>query len=97
MAFVLFFNVLAIAVKAGCGVVDQSAVRFFVSVFVFVFAMSWITAWAAVALSPQKRRPKARSVVAFPLFSLILSSSVLYTLVLPTRVWKPIPHSGDEK
>ena len=97
VAFVLFFNVLAIVVKAGSGVVDQTAVRFFVSVFVFIFAMSWITAWAAVALSPQKRRPKARSVVAFPLFSLILSSSVLYTLVFPTRVWKPIPHSGTRR
>ena len=94
VAFVLLFNVLAIAVKVYCGVADQSAVRFFLSVFVFVFVMSWITAWAAVALSPQKRRPRTRSVIAFPVFSLVLSASVLYTLLFPTRVWKPIPHSG---
>ena len=96
VAFVLLFNVLSLGVRLGFGVVDHVAVTFFLMVFFFVFVMSWVTAWAAVALSPQKRRPRARSVVAFPIFSLILSSSVLYTLVLPTRVWKPIPHSGEK-
>ena len=95
VAFVLLFNILSLAVRLCVGAADESAVRFFLWVFLFVFVMSWITAWAAVALSPQKRRPKARAVVAFPVFSLILAASVLYTLVLPTRVWKPIPHSGE--
>lgn len=27
-------------------------------------------------------------------FSLVLSASVLYTLVRPTHLWKPIPHGG---
>ena len=96
VAFVLLFNILAFVVRSCLGTADHLAVEFFVSVFVFVFVMSWITAWAAVALSPQKRRPKAWAVIAFPVFSLILSSSILYTMLFPTRVWKPIPHSGGK-
>ena len=69
-----------------------SGVQFFFGVFLFVFVMGWFTAWAAVALSPQKRRPLVRAIVTFPIFSIILSSAVLYTLVRPTKTWKPIPH-----
>ena len=28
----------------------------------------------------------------FPVFSFVLSATVLYTLVRPTKSWKPIPH-----
>mgnify|MGYP003294440112 CR=1 FL=1 len=69
-----------------------SAVLFFIGVFGFVFIMGWFTAWASVALSPQKRRPLIRSILTFPIFSIILSSAVLFTLVRPTKSWKPIPH-----
>ena len=97
VAFILLFNVLALVVRLCFGSVDGSAYRFFFGVFLFVFVMGWFTAWASVVLSPQKRRPCVRSIVTFPVFSLILSSSVLYTLVRPTRTWKPIPHGvvGD--
>jgi hypothetical protein len=61
----------------------------------FVFAMGWITGWAAVALSSQKRRPSLMAILTFPIFSLILASSVLFVLIFPTKQWKPIPHGGQ--
>ena len=97
VAFILLFNVLALIVRFSFGAVDQGDVRFFFAVFGFLFVMGWFTAWASVALSPQKRRPRIVSLVTFPIFSLILSASVLFTLVRPTRTWKPIPHGvGSE-
>jgi len=95
VAFILLFNVLAFVVRLCYGWADASAYRFFFGIFLFLFVMGWFTAWASVALSPQKRRPPVRSIVTFPVFSLILSASVLYTLVRPTRVWKRIPHGAD--
>ena len=92
VAFVLFTNLVALAVRLCWNGADASDWRFFFGIVLFVFVMGWFTAWASVALSPQKRRPRIRSIVTFPGFSLILSSSVLYTLVRPTRAWKPIPH-----
>ena len=94
VAFIILFNFLSLFVRLCFGAVDQSAFRFFFGIFIFVFVMGWFTAWASVALSPQKRRPLARSIFFFPIFSLILSSSVIFTLVHPTKTWKPIPH-GD--
>ncbi len=92
VAFIILFNFLAIFVRLGFGAADGSAFRFFFGVFGFVFVMGWFTAWASVALSPQKRRPKVISIITFPIFSLILSSSVIFTLIHPTKRWKPIPH-----
>lgn len=94
VAFIHLFNLVALVVRACDGRLDFYAWRFFFGIFVFVFVMGWFTAWSSIALSPQRRRPSAWSIVTFPLFSLVLSASVLYTLVFPTRVWKPIPH-GD--
>ena len=94
VAFIILFNLLSLVIRISFGSVDQYAFRFFFGIFVFVFVMGWFTAWAAVALSPQKRRPLARSILTFPIFSLILSASVLFTLVHPTKTWKPIPHGG---
>ena len=93
VAFILLFNLITLIVRLSCASMsDIEAFRFFFGIFLFLFVMGWFTAWAAVALSPQKRRPIVWSIVTFPIFSLILSSSVIYTLVLPTRTWKPIPH-----
>ena len=94
VAFILLFNFIALAVRLSCGWADVSAYRFFFGIFLFLFVMGWLTAWASVALSPQKRRPQVVSIITFPLFSLILSASVLFTLVHPTRRWKPIPHGA---
>jgi len=96
VAFILLFNVMAFSVRCfSCGW-KSSTFAFFLGVFLFVFVMGWGTAWASVALSPQKRRPMALSILSFPVFSLILSASVLFTLVFPTRTWKPIPHGCGE-
>ena len=94
VAFILLFNVVAFAVRLCFDAADPSAFRFFFGIFGFVFMMGWFTAWASVALSPQKRRPRVVSILTFPVFSLILSSSVLFALVHPTRTWKPIRHVG---
>ena len=94
VAFILLFNALALLARLCGGAGGGFPFRIFFGVFGFVFVMGWFTAWASVALSPQTRRPRIVSIVTFPVFSLILSASVLYTLVRPTRTWKPIPH-GD--
>lgn len=95
IAFSLLFDILAIVVKASTSGVGPTEWRFFFGVIGFVFTMGWITALASVLLSQRKRRPSIIAVLTFPLFTLVLSASVLYTLVLPTRRWKPIPHKGE--
>lgn len=96
VAFILLFNLVAFVMRLWFGDVSPSAFKLFFGIFGFVFAMGLFTAWASVALSPQKRRPCVLSILTFPVFSLILSASVLYTLVFPTKTWKPIPHLGRE-
>ena len=96
VSFILLFNVASFAVRLGNGALDGHALKMFFGVFGFVFLMGWFTAVASVALSPDKRRPRVRSILTFPVFSLILAFAVLYTLVRPTRVWKPIPHGAHD-
>ena len=95
VAFILLFNVLALVFRIFLGMADQGAFAMFFGVLGFLFMMGWATAIFAVALSPDKRRPRLLAVMTFPLFSLVLSSSVLFSLVCPTRKWKPIPHGGE--
>jgi len=95
VAFILLFNILALVVRLSFGSADHASFSFFFGVFGFLFVMGWFTAWASVALSPQKRRPRVVSILTFPVFSMVLSSSVLFTLVHPTRKWKPIPHGAE--
>lgn len=94
VAFILLFNVVALLVKIFSGAVAGSTLPIFFGILGFVFLMGWFTAVSAVALSQKKRRPGWVAVLTFPIFSLILSGAVLFTLVHPTRRWKPIPHSG---
>ncbi len=94
VAFILLFNICAFLLRVTVVGTTPFDVKFFVGVFGFVFVMGWMTAWASVALSPQKRRPRPMAIVLFPVFSLILAAAVIYTLVRPTRVWKPIPHGA---
>jgi cellulose synthase/poly-beta-1,6-N-acetylglucosamine synthase-like glycosyltransferase len=95
VAFILLFNLLALIFRLCCGEPLSIACHFFFWIFGFIFVMGWFTAWASVALSQEKRRPKVWAIILFPIFSLILSASVLVTLIFPTRAWKPIPHNGD--
>ena len=94
VAFLLLFNVLSFAIRLAMRDMGVSGFTFFLGVFGFVCVMGWFTAWASVALSSERRRPRVSAIVFFPVFSLVLSASVLFTLVRPTRVWKPIPHLG---
>lgn len=94
VAFIHLFNVVAFFSKLARGVPLSQAGAFFLGVVAFVFAMGWVTGIGAVALSQKKRSPKWFAVASFPVFSLVLSASVLYTLVCPTRRWKPIAHTG---
>ncbi len=96
VAFIILSNVVSLVVRLAWAGAGAAGWRLFFGIFLFVFVMGWFTAWASVALSPQKRRPKVRAILTFPVFSLVLSASVLFTLLRPTRVWKPIPHGGNE-
>ena len=95
VAFIHLFNLAAFIYKLAIGVPLHDAAMFFLGVIAFIFAMGWVTAIGAVALSQKKRAPGWFAVASFPLFSLVLSASVLYTLVFPTRRWKPIVHKGS--
>ena len=92
VAFIHFANVAALAVKLIAGYPVAPAVQMFLGFLLFVFVMGWLTAMASVAFSPREQRPGVWSVITFPIFSLVLSASVLFTLLFPTRSWKPIPH-----
>ncbi len=94
VAFVLLFDIVAFAMKLCQGGAGPRASMFFFGVLAFVCVMGWFTALASIGLSQKKRRPRWTAVLTFPVFSLVLSAAVLYTLVLPTRRWKPIPHIG---
>jgi len=94
VAFILLFDIVALVVKIYRGAVDGSAISMFFGVLCVVFVMGWFTALSAVALSQKKRRPSWKAIVTFPIFSLILSGAVLFTLVHPTRRWKAIHHRG---
>lgn len=96
VAFIMLFNVLALVVRLWYCNLDGSSWNFFFGVFGFVFAMGWFTAFASVALSADKRRPSGWAMITFPIFSMILSASVLYTRIFPTKVWKPILHGAEK-
>lgn len=94
VAFILLFNACALGVRLVAGA--PGGWNMFFAIIGFVFVMGWFTAFASVALSPDRRRPSWLSMLTFPIFSIILSASVLYTRVKPTRIWKPIPHGNEE-
>ena len=95
VAFIVLFDFSALVYKLFVVGAGLGSLRLFFGIIAFVFAMGWFTAIAAVALSKPKRRPSPLSILTFPVFSLILSGAVLYTLVFPTKTWKPIPHKGE--
>ena len=92
VAFILLSDVVSIVVRMLSHDFSRSALSMSLGVVFFVCFMGWITGWAAVALSSQKRRPSIGAIVTFPIFSIILAASLLYVLVFPTKRWKPIPH-----
>ncbi len=95
MAFFVFFSTLTLVCRLCTG--EDVAVSFeiFASSIFVVALVSLLTGWGAVCLSSRKRRPTAMAILTFPVFAFILAATALYTVVRPTRVWKPIPHSGE--
>lgn len=94
VAFVLLFAVVGFVWKACAGHDVFLAGAFLFSMVAFVCLVGLVTGCLAVVLSSRKRRPRWWAVATFPVFSFILSAIVLYTLVSPTRSWKPIPHGN---
>jgi hypothetical protein len=92
VAFIHFANVIALVVKLCAGQPYLQSFQVFSSFVLLVFVMGWLTAAISVALSDRKGRPGLLPIVTFPLFSLVLSASALFTLVFPVRRWKPIQH-----
>lgn len=97
VAFIHFANVVALVVKLCTGQPCAQAIQVFVGFVLLVFVMGWLTAAISVALSDKRGRPGLFPVVTFPLFSLVLSASALFTLVFPVRRWKPIPHGQSSQ
>ena len=54
--------------------------------------LAWTSAILSTALSRYRIRSLLAPVVTFPLFLVILSCSVIYSIVRPQRRWKPILH-----
>lgn len=92
VAFVLFFSLLAFVIKVCMGEDLLRSALLCLVMFGFVALVGVVTAWGSVVLSHKKRRPRWWAVLTFPAFSFILSATVLWTLIFPTRRWKPIPH-----
>ena len=92
VAFIHFANVIALVVKLCAGQPYLQSFQVFSGFVLLVFVMGWLKAAISVALSDRKGRPGLLPIVTFPLFSLVLSASALFTLVFPVRRWKPIQH-----
>ena len=92
VAFIHFANVIALVIKLCAGHPCAQAFQMFAGFVLLVFVMGWLTAAISIALSDRKGRPGLLPIVTFPLFSLVLSASALFTLVFPVRRWKPIQH-----
>ena len=95
VAFIHFANIFALMVKLCAGQPCSQALQVFSGFVLLVFVMGWLTAAISVSLSERKARPGWLPVVTFPLFSLVLSASALFTLVFPVRRWKPILHGQE--
>ncbi len=86
--------VLRLAIVDGQAGTLAFALAMFVWLIFFTSFVGWVTAVLAVCLSSKKRRPRWWAVATFPVFSFILSATVLWTLIHPTKTWKPIPHGN---
>lgn len=95
VAFIHLFNILALVAELLINGPTPRAFWFFAIILGFSFVASWIAAIATYLLSSRKRAPRYISVLTFPLFSLVLSATVIYTLLRPSNTWKPIAHTGS--
>ncbi len=61
---------------------------------VWFLCVSWASAVLATSLSRYSLRSLAVPILLFPVFCLVLSSTVLYSVICPQRKWKPIAHGN---
>ncbi len=94
VSFLILIGFIALVIRLAMGVGVVQSLSVFGMLLAFITLVSSFTAVLAVLLSSKKRRPKWWVVLTFPVFSFILSATVLWTLVCPTKTWKPIPHGN---
>ena len=58
--------------------------------------LAWTSAVLSTALSRHTLRSLLLPIATFPVFVVILSCTVLYSIVCPQRRWKPIEHGSDK-
>lgn len=57
----------------------------------FLF-FAWASAFLSTLLSRHSVRALLLPILTFPVFTVILSMTVIYSIVMPQRTWKPIEH-----
>lgn len=61
---------------------------------VWFLSVSWASAVLSTFLSRYSLRSLAVPILLFPVFCIVLSSTVLYSVICPQRKWKPIAHGN---
>lgn len=61
---------------------------------VWFLSVSWASAILSTALSRYSLRSLVVPILLFPVFCIVLSSTVLYSVFCPQRKWKPIAHGN---
>jgi cellulose synthase/poly-beta-1,6-N-acetylglucosamine synthase-like glycosyltransferase len=57
-------------------------------------AAAWLSAVLSTAFSRYSLRSLALPILLFPVFTLVLSYTVAYSIVFPQRKWRPIAHGN---
>lgn len=94
VAFFILHAFIRMIVRLSFGESPLIVLAGFSGAMLFVSVVGWLTAFAAVSLSSRKRRPTFWAIITFPIFSFILSATAIWSLIFPTRTWKPIPHGN---
>ena len=61
---------------------------------IWFLSVSWASAILSTLLSRYSPRSLALPTALFPVFCIVLSSTVLYSVACPQRRWKPISHGN---
>lgn len=94
VAFLILLSFITLVLRLCMGGKPLEAIGLFASSMLFISIVSWVMACSSVLLSSHKRRPRWWAVATFPIFTFVLSTTALFTLVRPSRTWKPIPHGN---
>jgi cellulose synthase/poly-beta-1,6-N-acetylglucosamine synthase-like glycosyltransferase len=88
------FDCFAIITLGACGslLLFLNAVTLNWRFALWFLALAWASAILSTALSRHSIRSLLLPIVTFPLFTVILSCTVLYSAIRPQKSWKPIEH-----